>query len=323
LGSLRTQSRETTLRVKTFLQETGGGVKPPTKPGIWKLHCGEHTTSVGKSQCDPQNRKETPPRTVHESQIHQGPGMRYYALIPARYASSRFPGKPLTPILGQPMFGRVVHRARQCPLFSGVYVATDDERIAAEAERRDIPCVLTHADHDSGTDRVLEAADTLGLEEDAVVANIQGDEPTLLPSMLTRLMEPFSDTAVQVTTLARRISAQDAQNPDLVKVVLSQWGRALYFSRSPVPYGRDPDEASYWGHLGLYAYRMRVLRLFAQMQPSPLERTEKLEQLRLLEAEIPIHAVATEDHAGQGVDSPQDVPLVEKIIQEQERCGLS
>jgi len=247
--------------------------------------------------------------------------MRYYALIPARYESTRFPGKPLTPILGQPMFERVVHRARLCPLFSGVYLATDDERIAREANKRDIPCVLTRPEHGSGTDRILEAAEDLGLEENAVIANIQGDEPTLLPGMLTRLLEPFSDAAVQVTTLAKRISAEEADNPDLVKVALSRQGRALYFSRSPVPYARDPERAIYWGHIGLYAYRMPTLRLFAQLDPSPLERTEKLEQLRLLEAEIPIHAVPTE-HAGHGVDSPRDVPIAEEIIQEQEQCGL-
>lgn len=248
--------------------------------------------------------------------------MRYYALIPARYASSRFPGKPLTPILGQPMFERVVQRARQCPLFSGVYVATDDERIVDEAHRLEIPCVATRWDHESGTDRILEAAETLGLDQESVIANIQADEPTLLPGMLTQLLEPFRDDAVRVTTLVKRISAEAADNPDLVKVVLSRQGRALYFSRSPVPYGRDPEWAAYWGHVGLYAYRMHTLRLFAQLEQSPLERAEKLEQLRLLEAEIPIHAVPTE-HAGHGVDSPRDVPIAEDIIQEQERCGLS
>ena len=248
--------------------------------------------------------------------------MRYYALIPARYASTRFPGKPLTPILGQPMFERVVRRAEKCSLFSGVYVATDDERIAREADKRDISFVLTRGDHQSGTDRVLEAAEGLGLEQDAVVANIQGDEPTLLPDMLTRLLEPFRDQAVQVTTLAKRITAEEAQNPDLVKVVLSRQGQALYFSRSPVPYARDPEWAAYWGHIGLYAYRMPILRSFARMEQSPLERAEKLEQLRLLEAGIPIHAVPT-DHEGHGVDSPRDVPIAEKIIQEQQRCGRS
>ncbi|MCF8030268.1 MAG: 3-deoxy-manno-octulosonate cytidylyltransferase [Desulfohalobiaceae bacterium] len=247
--------------------------------------------------------------------------MRYYALIPVRYASSRFPGKPLAPILGEPMFSHVFRRVRQCDLFSAAYMATDDERIAQEAKKRDIPCVLTRLDHGSGTDRVLEAAENLGLEEDAVIANIQGDEPTLLPSMLTQLLEPFHNGSAQVTTLVKRISAEQAQNPDLVKVVLSRWGRALYFSRSPVPYARNPGRATYWGHIGLYAYRMRILRFFAQTEPSPLERTEKLEQLRLLESEVPIHAVATE-HAGHGVDSPQDVPVAEEIIQEQERCGL-
>jgi 3-deoxy-manno-octulosonate cytidylyltransferase (CMP-KDO synthetase) len=220
------------------------------------------------------------------------------------------------------MFERVVRRARLCPVFSEVYIATDDERIAREADNRDIPHVLTRRDHGSGTDRVLEAAETLGLEEDAVVANIQGDEPTLLPGMLSRLLEPFRHAEVRVTTLARRISAEEAENPDLVKVVLTHRGRALYFSRSPVPYARDPEWACYWGHIGLYAYRMPTLRLFARLEPTPLERAEKLEQLRLLDAEVPIHAVVTE-HAGHGVDSPRDVAIAEEIIQEQERCGLS
>jgi 3-deoxy-manno-octulosonate cytidylyltransferase (CMP-KDO synthetase) len=236
-----------------------------------------------------------------------------YGIIPARYASSRFPGKPLADILGRPMIWHVYERARKCEVLSAVVLATDDERIQTAARQLDIPVVMTRSDHPSGTDRVLEAAEKMALEKDAVVVNIQGDEPALEPSMLTALVTPFSDPQIQVTTLARRISARDAESPDRVKVVFASDHRALYFSRSRIPYHRDQTNRHYYGHIGVYAFRMHTLKKFVVLDRSRLEVAEKLEQLRLLTNNIPIHIVETE-HESVGVDRPQDIEIVSRIM---------
>jgi len=232
-----------------------------------------------------------------------------FGIIPARYASSRFEGKPLADILGRPMFWHVYQRAVRCPLLTRVTLATDDTRIYAEAARYQVPVVMTGT-HKSGTDRVLEAAGTLSVPEDAVVANIQGDEPLLDPLMLTRLLEPFSDPGILVTTLATKISLEEAKSPDQVKVVWSRQGLALYFSRALIPYPRAADKKSFWGHIGLYAFRMGILRRFAAMGPSELETRESLEQLRFLENDIPIYVVPTSGKT-ISVDRPEDL---EKVI---------
>jgi len=173
--------------------------------------------------------------------------------------------------------------------------------------------VMTRADHPSGTDRVLEAATQMNLPADAVVINIQGDEPALEPAMLAELVRPFSEPQVQVTTLARRINAREAASPDQVKVVFTQNGMALYFSRSPIPYQRDAQKVQFYGHIGIYAFRIQALKKFVALDQSRLEVTEKLEQLRLLENNIPIHIVLTE-HQSMGVDRPEDIETVSKII---------
>ena len=159
-----------------------------------------------------------------------------HGIIPARYQSTRFPGKPLADILGRPMIWHVFERASQCDSLSSVVLATDDDRIRSAAQKLSIPVVMTRADHPSGTDRVLEAAEKLRLEADAVVINIQGDEPALEPSMLTELVAPFSNPETEVTTLARKISEREAENPDLVKVVFTADRRAVFFSRSAIPF---------------------------------------------------------------------------------------
>lgn len=234
-----------------------------------------------------------------------------YGIIPARFQSHRFPGKPLADILGKPMFYRVYERAVACPLLKKVWLATDDQRIYDAALSLDVPVVMTDADHPSGSDRIMEAARVLGLEDDAVVANIQGDEPALDPEMLQKLVEPFVEPDVQVTTLARIIDARQAENPDRVKVVRSNRGFALYFSRSKIPYLRDAEQpdTDYLLHVGIYAYRISALKTFTSLPPSPLENIEKLEQLRLLEAGIPIYVVMT-DYLGFGVDRPEDLQLI-------------
>ena len=238
-----------------------------------------------------------------------------YGIIPARYQSARFPGKPLAEIAGRPMIWHVFDQARQCPELSSVVLATDDDRIRSVAEKYEIPVVMTRADHPSGTDRVREAARKMDLPADAVVINIQGDEPVLEPAMLTELVRPFSKPEVVVTTLARKIDSREAASPDQVKVVLAQNSTALYFSRSPIPYHRDAQKDKYYGHIGLYAFRMPALEKFVALDQSRLEITEKLEQLRLLENNIPLHIVLTE-HKSIGVDRPEDLERVSKIILE-------
>jgi 3-deoxy-manno-octulosonate cytidylyltransferase (CMP-KDO synthetase) len=234
-----------------------------------------------------------------------------YGIIPARYQSHRFPGKPLVDILGKPMFYWVYERAVACPLLKKVCLATDDERIYQAAERLQVPVVMTDPKHPSGSDRIMEAALRMGLENEAVVVNIQGDEPALDPLMLSTLVEPFGDPAIEVTTLARSIDSEQAKNPDRVKVVRSARGFALYFSRAKIPYIRDEAHSStdYLLHIGIYAYRLNVLQAFTRMAPSPLEKIEKLEQLRLLEAGFNIYVQMT-DYQGFGVDRPEDVPLI-------------
>ena len=236
-----------------------------------------------------------------------------YGIIPARYGSKRFPGKALAEILGRPMFWHVFERARQCPELSQIVLATDDDRIVSAANELGVPVVMTRDDHPSGTDRVMEAAGLLQVPEDAVVVNIQGDEPLLEPTMLTRLVLPFVGPEVQVTTLARKIDPKEAESPDLVKVVFAKDGKALYFSRSSIPYPRDGQGDEYYGHIGLYAFRMSILRQFVVLNPSRLETIEKLEQLRLLENGIPIHVVVT-DHRSISVDRPSDIKTVTEIL---------
>ncbi len=245
--------------------------------------------------------------------------LSFVAIIPARFGSTRFPGKPLALIQGKPMFWHVYSRACLCPDLQSVYLATDDQRILQEAEKLNVPALLTSSEHASGTDRVLEAAQALGLGQNTVVLNIQGDEPALEPEMLSQLLLPFQKDQVQVSTLARSISANQALDPNQVKVVCNHQGQALYFSRAAIPYNAGNEE-HYLGHIGLYAYQMQTLHEFSRLGPSILERTEKLEQLRLLQAGIPVRVVITK-HLSYGVDRPQDIQYIEKILlQEQQQC---
>lgn len=240
----------------------------------------------------------------------------YYGIIPARYASTRFPGKPLVYIAGKPMFWHVYQRAMRCGVLSSVTLATDDQRIVEAAQALNVPVVMTSAEHQSGTDRVFEAAQTLGVPDMAVVVNIQGDEPALDPEIITELVSPFADPLVRVSTVASVISPERAQVADQVKVVVDSHHNALYFSRAVIPFHRDahtPDAPPFLGHIGLYAFRMEALRLFVSLPPSSLEKTEKLEQLRLLENGIPIRVIRTVRHAA-GVDTPQDLERVAPLL---------
>jgi 3-deoxy-manno-octulosonate cytidylyltransferase (CMP-KDO synthetase) len=237
-----------------------------------------------------------------------------HGIIPARYESSRFPGKPLVEIGGRPMFWHVWSRAAACPRMTSVTLATDDGRIFNAAKELDVPVVMTRNDHTSGTDRVLEAARALSIDSDAVVVNIQGDEPCLEPDMLTELVRPFEDRRVRVTTLATSIGPDEAASPDRVKVVRAGDGRALYFSRSLVPFDRDGKLHGFLLHIGLYGFRMEALERFGSLDPSPLEQREKLEQLRLLEDGIDIYVTETR-HACHGVDRPEDLVKVKTILE--------
>lgn len=236
-----------------------------------------------------------------------------HAVIPCRYASTRFPGKPLVEILGRPMFYHVYQRVVESACFASVTVATDDSRIFEAATSMNVPVVMTRKDHESGTDRVLEAARILNVPEDAVVVNVQGDEPALDPLILSELIAPFDDPDTQVTTPAVAISEEEALSPDLVKVVFAKDMTALYFSRSIIPFDRDNSAPQYFGHIGLYAFRMKTLETFVKLGKSRLEDIEKLEQLRLLENRIPIRMVVTE-HRTVGVDRPSDVGKVEALL---------
>ncbi len=235
-----------------------------------------------------------------------------YGIIPARYQSSRFPGKPLAEILGKPMFWHVYERSRRCTDLKKVVLATDDERIAEAARRLEVPVVMTAAHHPSGSDRVLEAARLLGIPDEAIVINIQGDEPTIEPVMFQQVLRPFHRPGVDVATLARPMPAEEAGDPDRVTVALAQNGRGLYFSRAAIPYPHN-RKVGYYEHVGLYAYRLSMLQRYVDMGPSPLEKTEGLEMLRLLENDIPIFVEIT-DCASVCVERPEDIARAEKIL---------
>ena len=245
----------------------------------------------------------------------------FWGIIPARYASARFPGKPLAPILGKPMFRWVYEQACQCPDFDRILLATDSERIAAEARKCKIPYEMTQIDHPSGTDRILEAAVKASVPETAVVVNIQGDEPALHPDMLCELIRPFGDSEVKATTLIREERRPANPNPDQVWVATDRIGNALYFSRAGIPMDFTDDGAPCYRHIGLYAYRLPVLREFVAAGPGRLEQIEKLEQLRLLENGIPIRTVRTRHHS-HGVDRPSDVETVERLLQQRHSISV-
>lgn len=241
--------------------------------------------------------------------------MRYFALIPARYGSSRFPGKPLAPILGKPLIQWVYERARQVSGLAGIFVATDDPRIKECVEGFGGQAVMTRSDHPSGSDRLAEAADILGLDRHDLVINIQGDQPVFPPlviSYMAALVERDC-SAVMVTPARRETALELAQNPNLVKVVFNHRGRAMYFSRSPLPYWREGERPYFYKHIGIYAYRVEFLLDFVTLPPGRWEQAEKLEQLRALEYGYPVHVVETDGDTLE-VDMPEDVAKVEEYF---------
>ena len=243
--------------------------------------------------------------------------MKKCAFIPARYQSSRFPGKPLALIAGTPMIQRVYERAIACPELSDVFVATDDERILSAVERFGGKVIMTGKSHASGTDRIAEAAQMIGLEHDDIIINIQGDQPIFDPDVVSQMIEPLeNDRGISMSTLKHRITEQgNITNPNHVKVVTDNQGFALYFSRHPIPYTRDADSSGeHYKHLGFYGYRMEFLIQFTRLPEGMLESAEKLEQLRALEHGFKIKVVETSFDSVE-VDVPEDVKRVEEIIQ--------
>ena len=236
------------------------------------------------------------------------------AVIPARFASTRFPGKPLADIDGRPMIEHVYRRASASPVVSRVIVATDDLRIATRVAEFGGQVRLTRPDHLTGTDRLAEVASSLDCD---VVVNVQGDEPLFDPRAIDELIAPFSDRSVSMTTLYRRIlQPAELSNPNIVKLVTDRSGFALYFSRAPIPHTRDPRGGypPLFRHVGVYAYRRTALMVLASLEPTPLERAESLEQLRALEHGIRIKAVET-SYDSIGVDTPEDLEQVRRLLQ--------
>lgn len=241
---------------------------------------------------------------------------RVIAIIPARYGSTRFPGKPLHLIAGQSLIERTWRRCTACPALARVLIATDDQRIMDAAAAFGAEAVLTSPDHPSGTDRIAEAA--AHDPEATHFINVQGDEPLISPDLIGELAGRLAaDPGIHMITAVHPITESAfLQDPNVVKAVLDRQGRALYFSRSPLPYVRNPlpDHTAY-RHMGLYGYSRSFLHQFVSWPPSPLEQTESLEQLRALENGAAIHCVITR-HDSPGIDTPAQAAAMELALKQ-------
>jgi 3-deoxy-manno-octulosonate cytidylyltransferase (CMP-KDO synthetase) len=242
------------------------------------------------------------------------PPFPFHVVIPARYASTRFPGKPLADLGGRPMVVHVCERARASGARS-VTVATDDARIRQAVEQHGHRALMTRADHPSGTDRAAEAATALGLAEEDIVVNVQGDEPLIDPALIKDVAAALEgNPEASMSTACHPIHDEASlANPNVVKVVLDAAGYALYFSRSLVPYPREAG-GIWYRHAGIYAYRTGFLKKFSSMKPSPPEQTEALEQLRALWHGYRIAVAVSQDAIPSGVDTPQDLDAVRKMM---------
>ena len=247
--------------------------------------------------------------------------MKVVGIIPARYASTRFPGKPLALIKGKPMIQRVYEQALKSAL-DAVVVATDDVRIADAVMDFGGQYVMTDPNHRSGTDRCCEAMDLLETQYDAVV-NIQGDEPFIDPRQIDLVLQLISRDDTELASLAKRIEdADELFSPNTVKVVMDKEGKALYFSRHPIPFMRNEerntwlDKGTFYKHIGIYAYKADTLRQIAAMQPTPLEKAELLEQLRWLENGMCIRMGVTQTE-NVSIDEPTDIEKAERFAENQ------
>ena len=245
------------------------------------------------------------------------------AIIPARYHSNRFEGKPLALINGKPMIQHVVERAHEVDLLDRVVVATDDDRIAAAVREFGGEVVMTKPDHATGTDRLAEAASLIDISEHDIIVNIQGDQPLFPAEIVEQVARPMlEDPALPMSTLIYKIvRPEEIDDPNHVKTVFDRHGDALYFSRAPIPFQRNPEESAkptYYKHLGFYAYRKGFLLTFVGLPEGEWERFEKLEQLRALEYGYTIKVVLT-DHDSIEVDTPKDIERVEEFLQQNKK----
>ena len=237
------------------------------------------------------------------------------AMIPARYASSRFPGKMLASLGGKPVIVRTCEAAAGMGLFDEVYAVTDDSRITEAVTAAGIPCIMSRREHETGSDRIAEAVE--GLDCDIVV-NIQGDEPFTRKEVIEQVLRPFymeDGDSIDLCTLKEQMdSHEDISNPNNVKVITDISGSALYFSRSPIPYPRDPRSgARWWRHIGIYAFRRQALEMFSRWPMGELEASEKIECLRFLEHGRRIKVVETSGMR-VSIDTPEDLAKAERIL---------
>ncbi|MBR1730659.1 MAG: 3-deoxy-manno-octulosonate cytidylyltransferase [Selenomonadaceae bacterium] len=238
--------------------------------------------------------------------------MKSICVIPARYSSTRLPGKPLKEICGVPMICIVYDRASQAKLIDKAIVATDDERIFKAVKDHGGEVMMTRADHPTGTDRLAEVANNFDNVD--LIVNVQGDEPLIEPSLIDALISLFNDDEnLQMATVATELKdIEEIKNPNNVKVVTDQNNYALYFSRSQIPYPRNANKSPFYKHIGIYAYRREFLLKYAKMSPTPLEQSESLEQLRALENGYKIKVLHS-DNQFIGVDTEEDLKIVNEI----------
>jgi len=234
-------------------------------------------------------------------------------VIPARYASTRLPGKPLRQINGKSMIEWVYLAARQSTAVR-VVVATDDQRIVEAVERFGGEACFTDRSHPTGTDRLLEVAQKCAWNDNQIVVNLQGDEPLMPATNMEQVAENLHESGCDMATLHKSIDAKQAQNPNQVKLVVDHNGRALYFSRSVIPHARDAIPSTYFGHIGIYAYRVGFVKTFSQTAPCLLEKTESLEQLRALWNGYCVHSELALVTPGPGVDTEEDLLRVELLM---------
>ena len=257
-------------------------------------------------------RFAVPPVSNSGPSVHPA-SLSVVAIIPARYESTRLPGKPLVDIAGKPMIEHVYKRACAARSVGVVIIATDDERICDAAETFGGRAQLTSRSHLSGTDRLAEIAANLTAD---LIVNVQGDEPLIDPAAIDSAIEPFrTDSRLQMTTLRKKITDRsELHDPNVTKVVIDRDGYAMYFSRAPIPFTRDgsPD-ATAWRHIGLYVYRRTTLLRLTSLTPTEMERAEALEQLRAIEHGIRIKTVETR-HNSLGVDTPDDLERVRQVM---------
>lgn len=244
--------------------------------------------------------------------------MKIHVILPARFGSTRFEGKPLANILGKPMIQHAYQRAQAAEGVDRVTVATDDQRIFEAVTGFGGHAVLTRSDHPTGTDRLAEAAQLLGVGDNDVVVNVQGDQPAFDPRQIQEVVQPLVDDpdVYMSTPIIPTIDPLEIGNPNHVKVVFDQDLWALYFSRAPIPWPREGDQSYYFKHIGIYCYRGWFLQTFVRLEPGRLENIERLEQLRALERGYKIKVVVT-DMDSPEVDRPADLAKVEALLREE------